>query len=131
MDEKETLAELETLLPLYPGVTVDFVQRTARSVRLVLRVNAPESLARIVRCAAASNLPMHVWMRGPGRVEAAKVDPGNLRFELRIVSDRLGSEPPSPLEILGINLVWDLVAYESLSRDQANRFLEAWNGARV
>jgi hypothetical protein len=131
MDEEQTLIELGRLFALYPGAAVDFVRRMPGAIRFLLRIPEPESLARLARCAAGANVPLHVLIRGPGRLDAPYANPADLRYEFEIPRAGAGSEPPTGLECLGNFLVWDLAAYGALDRDAASRLLAIWNGVEI
>ena len=131
MDEEQVLTGLTGLLPLYPGVGAHRVYRATGAVRLAVRLADPESVARLVRCADGANVPSHVWMGGPSRLDAPRADPAHLWYAFEFRQPAPGEEPPSPVAGFGIRVVWDLFAYGALDRDAANRLLADWGGARI
>jgi hypothetical protein len=131
LDDKLGLVELQRLLALYPGVRDQFVFPYPGGIRLAVRLNDPESVARLVRCSHGANVRVDVWMGGPGRLESPRADPAHLSYAFEFPHRAPDDERQSPLSVFGIFVAWDLHAYGALSRDEANLLLAVWDGARV
>lgn len=131
MERAETLAAVRRLLELYNGITIDFVKPMSGATRIVFKASDQVSLARVMYCSLAANLPSHVWSASPGETDRDRADPGYLRYEFRVPDESGVAEPPNELEILGIYLVWDLAHRDVLDRPSANRLLTAWRGAEI
>jgi hypothetical protein len=131
VDDAQGLAELQRLLALYPGVRDQRVYPAPGCIRLAVRLADPESVARLVRCSDGANVRTDVWMGGPSRLEAPRADPSHLWYAFEFPHSAPDAGDRSRLAVFGIFMIWDLHAYGALDRNEANRLLAAWDGARV
>ncbi len=130
MLDEQTLTEIQRIVTIYKGVSIDYVQPTSHFVRIVLRVDDDQSLAQLVRAASGANVPCQVCFRGPSQLDSALANPEDLRFEFQIRMSNEQRSSPNDLQSFGNFLVWDLSHRGLIPLNDAYHLLDAWKGCR-
>lgn len=127
MGVDESLATVQRLLTLMPGVSIAWVQKTPSFIRLGLEVRSAHSLARLAHVAGAANvlLVVEVDWHWTGPVD----DLACVRYDLRVPRDDERVEPPTSLQWVGFFVARHLVDSGHIERDEAEQLVRAWNCA--
>ena len=90
-------ARVRDLFRALPGVRVDWVSSTPKSVRFGLAVSDPNTLSRLVHLACSINLPVHVEV--DWACQSDHDDPACVRYDFRVPVGT-ADEPDDRLELL-------------------------------
>lgn len=128
MNQSETLKNLKKLLEAFSDVKIVYEIKGTGKIFIDFRTSSKNTLARIACACEASNVLMTVgappgFPSGYGK----PVDSKKLYYRICIPTDDDESDPPTTMQILGINLARDLKALELISVEESNSLQKEWN----
>jgi hypothetical protein len=126
---EESLAQVQRLLCMLPGVEVASVRCGPRFTDIALAIQSQDSLGRLAHIIGAANVMLSVEPASQSRTYGSPGCPEDLRYALRVPQNPKRWTPPTTLQTVGIFLARELKALKLLSADESDRLQVAWNAA--
>jgi hypothetical protein len=127
MNQQETISAITQLLQCLPAVWVDSsVPFGEIGAYFTIKVLDFQSLALIKWCCDGANVKNTIQFESLSKPHQ-KLEGNDLRLHISVPGEKDASEPPTTLEMFGINLVWVLKPRGYISNENAEYLLKAWH----
>lgn len=128
-EQQTTLLELQKLLEMLPGVTIESMTNRTDYLSLVLLIEKLESVGPVTYAAQGANILFDLSTVAPRLPVQARSVPSSLRFA--VAAKGSASEPEVALEaiqLFGIFLIHYLNGTGVLADERAHSLLAEWKG---
>ena len=134
MNTEDTVSNVSRLLACFPGVTVHSAVHSdnERKTYISLRITSLQSVVRLAHhCQAGANVRFALFSGGEPLHYGKPFDESRAHYSM-VFPDDDGrgsfSNPPAPLQILGIYLARDLKYLGLLAPEDADKLQTEWHG---